>query len=235
MSTSSQAYTVAVTGPHKRFPVGWWATRFCLSLCNIRSIYVTPQSPPLTQPVHGVVIGGGDDIEPEHYGSIKTPSRNYDPERDNLEMDIIRQALTANAPLLGICRGAQLINVVQGGTLFDDIRPLRQHTSNRLHIRPIKWVNLEAGSQLQKLLKATTVKVNSLHNQAINQIGSELRIIGKDQDEFIQAIEGLSGFVLGVQWHPEYLPYKYHQRRLFQHFGNAVREFEKELVLKPLT
>lgn len=224
-----KAHTVAVTGPHKQFAVGWWATRFMLSLCGLRAIYLTPRSPTISAPIHGVVVGGGDDIEPEHYGKIKTPSRQYDPERDKLEMDIIRRAQADNIPILGICRGAQLINVVNDGTLFDDIRPLRQHTPNRLHFRPIKWVDLHGDSFLRKQLLADKIKVNSLHNQAIDKVGKNLNITGRDRDGFVQSIEGNNGFLLGVQWHPEYLPYSRLQRELFAYFANAVKHSNKQL------
>lgn len=224
MLSTAPSFTVAVTGPDKRFPLGWWATRFMLSLCGLRTIYLTPKSPTLAENIHGIVVGGGDDIEPEHYGAIKTPSRNYDPARDQLEMTMIRQAQRASIPILGICRGAQLINVVNQGTLLDDIRPLRRHTPNSLHIRRIKWVDLIPDCQLQRYLAVDKIKVNSLHNQAIDSLGNGLTTIGVDRDGFVQAIEGHDNFLLGVQWHPEYLPYSYLHRQLFALFADAVKQ-----------
>lgn len=214
---------IAVTGPHKRLRTAWWATRFMLSLHGMRAVYLTARSPLPTETIHGIVIGGGNDIEPEHYGENKHPERPYDPERDLFEMGMIRRAMQDNIPMLGICRGAQLINVVFGGSLHLDIQPRRRLTPNRNTVRPVKWVALDPASQLRRHLGVRQVKVNSLHRQAIDQLGNGLTIIGRDADGFVQAVEGNFGFLLGVQWHPEYLPYLKSQRRLFALFADAVR------------
>lgn len=222
---------IAVTGPHKRFPFAWWATRFMLRLAGLRAVYVSAHTGMPREPVQGIVIGGGDDIEPEHYGGEVHPRRRYDVERDRFEIDMIRQALESNIPMIGICRGAQLINVVSGGTLYQDIRPLRRVTPNRRSIRPIKWVDLEPDSRLLTHLRREALRVNSLHEQAIERLGEGISIVGRDRDGFVQAIEGRYGFLLGVQWHPEYLPYRAEQRRLFRLFAQAVRRNDHQLLL----
>jgi len=214
---------IAVTGPHKRLRTAWWATRFQLSLHNVRTVYLTSRSSFPAEPIHGIVIGGGNDIEPEHFGENKHPERNYDPERDIFEMGMIRRAMEDNIPMLGICRGAQLINVVFGGSLHLDIRPQRRLTPNRNTTRPCKWVTLEPASQLHRTLGRHQLKVNSLHRQAIDQLGDGLTVVGLDADGFVQAIEGNFGFLWGVQWHPEYLPYVKSQRQLFRAFADAAR------------
>lgn len=230
--TPEESPLIAVTGPHKRFPFAWWATRFMLGLVGLRCVYVTAHTGMPQQPVHGIVIGGGDDIEPEHYGGEWHPRRRYDVERDRFEIAMIQQALQANLPMIGICRGAQLINVVAGGTLYQDIRPLRRVTPNRRSVRPIKWVDLESGSRLVAELNRNAIRVNSLHEQAIERIGDGLSVVGRDRDGFIQAIEGRYGFLLGLQWHPEYLPYQRTQRRLFSMFARAVRRNDSHLTLQ---
>lgn len=227
---------VAVTGPHKRLRIAWWATRFMLFMCGLRGVYLSAGSPELKYPVHGIVIGGGNDIEPEHYGALTDPARDYDPERDRFEMHMIRRALEADIPILGICRGAQLMNVVAEGSLYQDIRPYRKRTSNRSHITPVKWVELASNSELRRFIGEARVRVNSLHSQAINRLGRGYKVIGRDADGFIQAIEGIrseqktESFRLGVQWHPEYLPYKKPQRQLFRLFAQAVCESKNELL-----
>lgn len=221
---------VAVTGPHKRLRTAWWATRLMLAMQGMRAVYLTSREPFPREPIQGIVIGGGNDIEPEHYGESGDPGRVYDPERDIFEMTMIRRAMQDNIPMLGICRGAQLINVVFEGSLHLDIRHLRQHTPNSDSIRPVKWVELERSSRLHGHLGKSRLHVNSLHRQAIDQIGQGLRVTGRDQDGFVQAIEGNFGFLLGVQWHPEYLPYLKSQRRLFGLFAQAVRETNRQLV-----
>ncbi len=222
---------IAVTGPQKRFPFAWWATRFLLGLAGLKSVYVTAHTGMPQAPVHGIVIGGGDDIEPEQYGGELHPRRRYDQERDRFEIAMIRQALDANLPMIGICRGAQLINVVSGGSLHQDIRPLRRVTPNRRSIRPVKWVDLEPSSRLVDGLQREAVRVNSLHEQAIERVGDGLTVVGRDRDGFVQAIEGRYGFLVGVQWHPEYLPYRVEQRRLFGLFAQAVRHNDTHLQL----
>ena len=229
--TPVDAPLIVVTGAHKRFPFAWWATRFMLRLAGLQAEYVTAHTGMPTVPVHGIVIGGGDDIEPEQYGGELHPRRRYDVERDRFEIAMIEQALEANIPMLGICRGAQLINVVAGGSLQQDIRPLRRITPNRRSIRPIKWVDLETGSRLAGGLAAEALKVNSLHEQAIERLGDGLTIVGRDRDGFVQAVEGRYGFLLGVQWHPEYLPYQSCQRQLFKLFEQAVRRNDSHLTL----
>lgn len=227
---SSQPITVAVTGPEKMFTIGWWTTRFMLSLQGLRAVYLTAGSPKLPRSIQGIIIGGGDDIEPVHYGgAVSDTLRGYDKERDRLEMQMIERARAAAIPILGICRGAQLINVVAGGTLFNNIRSMRRHTSNRRHITPVKWITLSRDSQLRSHLGVEKIKVNSLHHQAVNVLGKGLRVTGEDKDGIVQAIESQSDFVLGVQWHPEYLPYSKYQRQVFAHFANAVRTSSKEL------
>ncbi|MBR9912447.1 MAG: type 1 glutamine amidotransferase [Gammaproteobacteria bacterium] len=241
---------IAVTGPHRRLRFGWWATRLMLLLCGLRGVYVSSGRAQLSQPVRGVIIGGGDDIEPQHYGESGDAGVTYDPERDALEMDIIRRALAARVPIMGICRGAQLLNVVLGGNLWRDIRPLRKRTPNYNTARPVKWVELAGTSRLAAFLhqqpetmpgssphsadhhsaRNVRLKVNSLHSQAINRLGEGLQCIGRDADGFIQAVEAERQFILGVQWHPEYLPYKRTQRLLFAHFASAVRKTPEKLL-----
>jgi putative glutamine amidotransferase len=163
-----------------------------------------------------LVIDGGDDIGPEHYGGDLEAMVKADPERDRLEIEWIRWALDHKVPLLGICRGAQLINVVLGGTLHQDIRPLRNHTYNRPGVLPTKQVRLEAGSRMARICGKTHLRVNSLHHQAIKDAGSDVLVVGWDLDQFTQAIESSAETIIGVQWHPEYLFYLPSQLALFR-------------------
>ena len=202
-----------------------------LSLVGIRSVYLTPNHKLPDTEIAGVVIGGGDDIEPIHYGAELFPNYQYDPERDAFEMAMIEQAIKNNLPILGICRGAQLINVVAGGNLHQDIRPLRKITSNKRHIWPAKWVDVHPESSLRHTLDTGRLKVNSLHSQAIDRTGAGLEVVARDRDGFVQAIEGDGGFLVGVQWHPEYLPYVESQRRLFNALTTAVRNSESRFIL----
>lgn len=217
---------IAVTGPHRRITLGWWTTRLVLGLLGCRSCYLTARSTHLPRGVRGVVIGGGDDIDPSHYGLATDEDEDvdYDVDRDRLEISVISAALEHGLPLFGICRGAQLINVVQGGTLYRDIRPLRRQTPKRQSILRIKVADLHPASRLARHLQTQTLRINSLHNQAIDSIAPTLKVAARDRDGFIQAFEEQRGpFILGTQWHPEYLCYRHQQRAIFRLFSDAVK------------
>ena len=233
MSNNQARPLVIVTGPDKRWRFGWWATHLMLSLAGLRAHYVTPVSRRIPPGVKGVIIGGGDDIKPEHYGLTGDAGACYDPQRDQLEMTVVKDALTCGVPLLGICRGAQLINVVLGGTLHTDLRPLRRHTPNRNSIFPVKSIDVFKHSDLYQYLGEAVLKVNSLHNQAVDRIGTDLRVTARDQDGFVQGIESSAGsYIQGVQWHPEYMPYSIYQKRLFRGFASAVNATGKTLSIQ---
>lgn len=195
-----------------------------LGSTGLRGTYLTPARHTLPTRVRGIIIGGGDNIEPMHYGAVGDGLAEYDIERDHFEIDILKRALDTGVPILGICRGAQLINVVSGGTLHQDLRPLRRRTPNRNSAFPVKDAHLVAGSFLEACMKVRTVRVNSLHHQAVERVGEHLEVCARDSDGFIQGIENPAHrFLVGVQWHPEYLPYKRAQRALFKAFAGAVR------------
>lgn len=179
----------------------------------------------------GVVITGGHDIDPVLYAAEPEVVPRHDKARDALESRIIEDALARGLPLLGICRGAQLLNVSRGGNLFQDLRSHRQLTSNRRTILPLKTLRIEPGSRLATLMGEEPRKINSLHNQAIDRLGSKLRVSGRDLDSIIQAIEDPDhAFLFGVQWHPEFLLLMKRQRRLFRALVEAARETEPNLI-----
>lgn len=215
---------VAVTGPKKRLAIGWWAIRFNLWLAGLRGIYLYPGGPPLRQPIQGLIISGGDDIHPEHYGEPEKERSRYDPARDTLELDMLARYLDSGIPILGICRGSQLLNIVAKGSLHADIRPDRVKTPNKYTALPVKDVDVSADSQLGDCVSPSRLRVNSLHNQAVKRLGENLIVTARDADGFIQAIEHKDRFVVGVQWHPEYLPYLAAQRQIFHCFARAVRK-----------
>jgi len=227
---------IVVTGPDKFFPFGWWATRFILHKVGAVAHYVTPKKPTLPLVVHGIVIGGGDDIEPSHYGLLGDADSVYDPERDALEIQVLKQAISLNIPVLGICRGAQLINVVAGGSLHSDIRPLRLHTPNQNSIFPVKTVSIDIDSKVYQILNKKEVRVNSLHKQAVDRMAESLKATAYDEDGFVQAIEDpKKAYFVGVQWHPEYMPYRLEQRKLFKALVNSAKKAKSFLDTSALT
>jgi putative glutamine amidotransferase len=220
---------VVVTGPRKTWKFGWWATKFQLWRVGLRGVYVCPGRANFPARLHGVIIGGGDDIDPTHYGASGLAEANYDAARDSLELQVIQLADEWSLPILGICRGSQLINVSRKGSLIGDLRPLRRKTTNRYSLFPIKFANIKPDSQLATILNTSRLKVNSLHHQAIDQVGEGLSAVAHDDDQFVQAIEGNSKrFLIGVQWHPEYLPFRLPQTRLFNALKKAAYDYAKD-------
>jgi putative glutamine amidotransferase len=178
---------------------------------------ISVRHPPSGFELDALITGGGNDISPEHYGGDIDARVKSDPERDQLEMKWIRRALEMKLPMLGICRGAQLINVVLGGTLYQDIRTLRKLTYNRPGLLPTKQVRVEPESLLARVCGKVRLRVNSLHHQAIKRPGKDLRVVGIDLDKIVQAVECSRGrMIIGVQWHPEYLFYLPSQFALFR-------------------
>lgn len=173
--------------------------------------------------VHGVVIGGGDDIQPALYGGELTIDVRLDPARDALEQRVLRGAFERNLPILGICRGAQMLNVVLGGTLHGDAYAV--HPSRRFRtVLPRKKVDVIEGTLLSHTARTGSLRVNALHSQAVDRLGAGLRVAGRDDGGMVQAVERLSDpFALGVQWHPEYLVYRRAHRRLFRALVAAAR------------
>lgn len=227
---------VLVTGPDKRFKWGWWATRFCLMLVGLKAVYISPKKNLIPENVRGIIIGGGDDIEPEHYGLSGDAGASYDHARDEMEIAVLRKALPDNIPILGICRGAQLINVVLGGNLHQDLRPKRKLTPNRNSIFPIKWAQIVRSSSLFEIIQCERIRINSLHNQAVDRLADGCEVVARDEDSFIQGIAGKGErFLLGLQWHPEYMPYSANQLKIFRAFCRAVQAHHDSLPVDKLT
>lgn len=160
------------------------------------------------QVADGLLLTGGGDIHAEVYGEeVYNASSQHDPDRDNMEMEAARLALELYLPILGICRGMQLLNVVHGGTLVQDIPSqlpgaLQHHAEeSETLLHPIE---LATESLLARIMHTTTMQVNSWHHQAVKELGTGLRISARAADGVIEAIESAEGKpVVAVQCHPE--------------------------------
>lgn len=154
----------------------------------------------------GLVLAGGEDVDPRWYGSTPTPaSTALDPERDQFEANLLLAAVAAGIPVLGVCRGAQVINVVFGGTLVmhlpTDVGEAHSYFGYPPHHRSHE-VLIEPGTLLFRIL-GRSAKVNSFHHQAVDRVGAGLRVAARAADGVVEAIESTDTSVLGVQWHPE--------------------------------
>jgi putative glutamine amidotransferase len=176
----------------------------------------------------GLLLSGGGDVDPQHYGAEPSPHvAGCHPDTDVFELALARAASDLRLPLLGICRGHQVLNVALGGTLeqhlpdvTDVVHRERGRPADTIHV-----VAIEADSPLAAVMGTTSVGVNSLHHQAIDRIGRGLRPVAWADDGVIEAVAGVADRrALGVQWHPELLLDRPEQRALFEWLiGEATR------------
>lgn len=180
--------------------------------------------------VSGLVLTGGGDFPTELYGASPHPAvQRIIPERDNFEFALARSALARTIPILGICRGMQILNVVAGGTIYphtlDELTNAIDHRDGTPLDQTVHEVHLERDTQLWRLCgkQSSSFRVNSGHHQAIKRLASEFVVSARAHDEVIEAIEAPGRpFVIGVQWHPECM-YESEPacRRLIDNFAKA--------------
>lgn len=155
-----------------------------------------------------------------------TKSAPIDLERDKLELSLLDGSINAGKPVLGICRGMQLINVHFTGNLHQDISGFYTEEPQVATIFPKKRISLKKGSRLQEILGTDICNVNALHNQAINSPGEHIKPVAHElYTEIIQGIEHEKhDFVIGVQWHPEYLIQISRQRKIFKELIKTAKQ-----------
>ncbi len=174
--------------------------------------------------VDGIIIGGGDDISPDLYEGSLIASSTLDPARDRMEEDLVRAAMGQGKPVLGICRGSQMLNVALGGRLDQDAYGTYTASAQYWTILPKKDVEIVPGTRLAAHAGTARMKVNALHSQAVSTLGQGLKVAARDGGGMIQAIERTEEpFALGVQWHPEHLFYAHRQRAIFRALVSAAR------------
>ncbi|SEK65807.1 putative glutamine amidotransferase [Roseovarius azorensis] len=184
--------------------------------------------------VDGIIIGGGDDISPDLYGGRIVTSARLDPGRDALERGLVLAAFERSKPVLGICRGSQMLNIALGGTLHQDAYATYAASNHMRTVLPRKTVCIEPGTRLAGLAGAGPMKVNALHTQAVDRLGAGLRAAAHDTGGMVQAIERVEEpFALGVQWHPEHLFYARRQMGIFRALIAAAKARREHVAQLP--
>ena len=171
----------------------------------------------------GLLLPGGGDMDPKFYGQERIPACG-EPNllRDAAEPLLLRAFLAADKPVLGICRGIQVMNAVLGGDLYQDIKPF-EHLPHNGHWAKVHTVTVRRGTLLSRILGQDTVLVNSQHHQAVDRVAPGFTLAALSEDGIVEAIEKPDArFCLGVQWHPEWLSdADPAMQRLFDAFVNA--------------
>jgi len=186
----------------------------------------------LLQRVDGLVLTGGEDVDPRHYGAPRhAATEPPHAARDAWELALVAAARDMAMPVLAICRGMQLLNVALGGTLVQDLPTERpgpiRHSQASARAERVHAAAVEEGSRLARAMGATAIGVNSSHHQAIDRVATGLSAVARSADGVIEGVEsaGEGWWLLGAQWHPEELigtPEPW-DRNLFASYASEVR------------
>lgn len=188
---------------------------------------------PLLDRIDGLLLtGSGPDIDPQLYGEPqKFKFKKMSPKRSGFERRLAEAALQKRTPIFGICGGMQLLNVLGGGSLFQDIGKQVPHSLR--HQRggaPVHLIEIFKGTLLSRIVRRTGLLVNSSHHQAINKVAPGYVVNAIAPDGVVEGIESQGdNFVVGVQWHPEYLNPEDKSRSLFVAFLREAARFRSEI------
>ena len=188
--------------------------------------------PQYSREMKGLLLVEGEDVEPAHYRARRANFKyleKTDPLKDQIEMRLLRQALRRRLPILGICRGSQILNVLCGGTLYGDVQ--KEKKSRLKHINydhydsyrhPVKIV---AGTPLHRWYGRRELRVNSYHHQGIRDLAPRFKPMAHAPDELVEGFyDPRADFLVGLQFHPERMPEEAAAaRRIWREFAAAVR------------
>ena len=187
----------------------------------------------LSQDLDGFLFTGGPDVHPFLFGEeTQAHCGNVSPARDKMEISLLPMIMELQKPILGICRGIQVLNIALGGNIWQDIPSQVTRDFPLAHSQPFSYdmpchtVVLTEGSLLARISESSSIKVNSMHHQAVKDLAPGLIASAYSTDYLIEALEMPDyPFFIGVQWHPEYLWEKNKEAfRLFQTFVKACKE-----------
>jgi gamma-glutamyl-gamma-aminobutyrate hydrolase PuuD len=223
---------IGVTKPDNGDWLSYQAMRLAIGLAGGKAIKITTRAPRDPKSLDGLVFGGGADVFPERYEGAPKLGYRYDLARDDMEASWADAALKHDIPILGICRGMQMLNVLGGGTLFPDLRAFKRKTYPTTFLQRLFYrlpIRVAPASWLAEATRTLELCVNSIHSQAVDRLGVGFRATAWDVDGPVQAIEhSRNSFLLGVQFHPEFLVYRPFARRIFADLIEAARAHAEE-------
>ncbi|WP_405723180.1 gamma-glutamyl-gamma-aminobutyrate hydrolase family protein [Streptomyces sp. NBC_01537] len=179
--------------------------------------------------VDGLLLPGGVDPHPRYFGEDVHPETVIDEDLDALEMSAIAGAADLGMPVLGVCRGCQILNVALGGSLVQHLEPGGpvNHRQDLPLDSEVHELRIDGDSRLARLSDARLLRVNSLHHQVIATPAEELRVVGTSEDDLVEAVEAADPdrWIVGVQYHPEELIEQRAHRALFDDFVASCARF----------
>lgn len=189
----------------------------------------------LLDTIDGLLLSGGCDIHPKHYGEEVHPAcGEIDEARDACELMLVRKAIDRGMPVFGICRGFQVLAVALGATLFQDLEsqlglPKEKHRQQPPYDDPIHTVRFKEGGLLERITETPLMPTNSMHHQAVKDAGEKIKIEGITMDGVVEAISMAGNeSVFGVEFHPEHLDhYSDFAARLFTYFVGKALDYKK--------
>jgi gamma-glutamyl-gamma-aminobutyrate hydrolase PuuD len=224
---SSPRPTIGVTMPDRGDTLPWLALKFAVWLAGGRAVRLTARAPRDPRTIDGLIFGGGSDVYPLAYEGQPKPGYRYDLARGDMEASWAVAARRHDLPVLGVCRGAQMLNVLAGGTLHPDLSGFegRKPTASlweRLTVREV--VEVRENSRFFGSVQARRLLVNVGHQQAIDRLGVGLTVVARHDNGLIQVVEDRARrFWIGVQHHPEMMIHRTAPRRLFKGLVEAAR------------
>lgn len=212
---------IGITIPNKIFSGAYLLIKLAVIINGGRPLPLKKIDSVNTVKVNGLILGGGTDIFPELFHNIAKKNYVYDHNRDEMEIAWLKKAEKEHIPVLAICRGAQMMNVMHEGTLHLDVSTAYENANYPQNfIRKIffrKHIDIKPDSLLAKLFKTDNIRVNSMHKQSIDKIGKGLKVTATEKNGVVQAIEKPNHpFYLGVQFHPEFMLHRPPMRAIFK-------------------
>lgn len=218
---------IGITKPDNGDWFAYQAMKFAVWLAGGKPVKITSKAPRDPHSIDGLIFGGGSDVYPERYHGEVLKGRRYNLARDEMEASWADVALKQDIPVLGVCRGMQMLNVLQGGTLYPDLHSFENADYPMAFLKRIfyrKPIEITEGSWLACHAGKSKIAVNSIHTQAVKDLGTGFEISAREPNGIIQSIEHKTArFMVGVQFHPELMVYRKDIRNIFRAFIDCAK------------